>query len=162
MQRIFAAIALIALFAAGFWYYTQAKAGQNPEKVFEHASNISNFDKAIAYVSAKVEHWQPDPEDPAIRVPKNWGKSQVTLEGKTFTVYSPDQTTPPRYYVSFAFPKPLIKKVAAIRCWGTAKEKSTDVCIVGNDPKIEAYFQILKLFKTPDFSGLVPTVQTGE
>lgn len=159
MQRIFAAIALLVIFGGIGYFYINGKTIQNPEKIYEHAQQIPNFDKAVAYISGKVEHWQPDPEDPAVRIPKNWGKSEVTLEGKTFIVYSPDQTVPPRYYISFAFPKTLVKKVAAIRCWGTAKDKPNDVCIVGNDPKVEAYFQILKLFKTPDFSSLAPNIQ---
>ncbi len=159
MSRIIAAIALIAIFGGGIYYYFHYKNGQNPARVYEHALALPGVASAQNYLTDKVKNWKPDPEDPAIRIPQNWGKSDVTVAGKTFTAYSSDSVTPPRYYIAFAFPKSAITKVQVIKCWGTAKEKKTDVCIVGNNPGLDAYFQILKLLKVTDFSNFVPKVE---
>lgn len=159
MKRFFGLIGLIIVFAGAGYYYFNYKNTQNPEKIFDKAVTIPGADQARNYIADKVKNWKPDPEDPQVRIPKNWGRSEMAVDGKTFAVFSPDSATPPRYYVSFAFPKSLIAKTPLIKCWGTDAKKSTDVCIVGNDPKMEAYFKLLKFLKAPSFEGLVSTVE---
>ena len=158
MQRIIAAIVLVALFGGGIYYATHHGI-QDPVKLYEKAVAIPSVNSAQAFILAKIKNWKPDPEDPQVKVPKNWGKSDVTVSGKTFAVYSPDSAVPPRYYVSFVFPKSLIPKMPLIKCWGTAAAKTTDVCIVGDNPALQAYFAILKFFKSPDFGSLAPHIE---
>lgn len=159
MQKILALIVLLALGTFGVYYYFHSNKGQNPEAVYGKALSLPGVAEARAYLEEKVKNWEPDPEDPEIKIPKNWGKSEVAAGGKTFVVYSPDQNVPPRYYISFGFPKELIKDTPVIKCWGTAETSSTDVCMVGNNPVIEAYFQILKLV-APDWAGISPKMSS--
>lgn len=149
MKRFFALIMLVIVFAGGIYYYKNYKNTQNPEKVYEKALSIPGVGKAKEYVQEKIKNWKPDPEDPQITYPKNWGQQIVTVGKYTFKVVSPDSTVPPKYYVSFEYPKPLIKQTNLIKCWGTAKEKTTDVCMVGSSPIVDAYFNLMKLFKGP-------------
>jgi hypothetical protein len=147
MQRIFALIALIVIFGGGIYYYVNYRNTQNPVKVYEKALAIPGVEGAKTFVTEKIKNWKPDPEDPQITYPKNWGQSMVTVDGYTFKVISPDSVVPPRYYVSFEYPKPLVAKTNLIKCWGTVKEKKTDVCMVGNNPVVDAYFNLMKFFK---------------
>lgn len=148
MIRFFAFIALIIIFAGGIYYYFNYRNTQNPAKVYEKALTIPEIASAKEFIAAKIKGWKPDPEDPQITYPKNWGRSNVTVDGYTFKVITPDATVPPRYYVSFEYPKPLTAKTNLIKCWGTAKTKTTDVCAVGNNPVVDAYFNLMKFFKS--------------
>lgn len=158
MIRILAAIALIAIFFGGYWYVSRHGI-QDPVKLYEKASAIPEVSKAQEFVKSKVVGWEPDPEDPAVKIPKNWQGSEITVGEYTFRAYSPDSEMPPRYYISFKYPKPLIAKTNLIKCWETSAEKTTDICVVGNNAAIDAYFAIMKFVKMPDFGNLIPSVE---
>lgn len=149
MKRLFAFIMLVIVFAGGIYYYKNYKNSQNPEKVYEKALTIPGVSKAKEFIQDKIKNWKPDPEDPQITYPKNWGQQMMMRDGYSFKIITPDTNIPPRYYISFEYPKPLIAKTNIIKCWGTTDSKTTDVCMVGSSPVVDAYFNLMKLFRMP-------------
>jgi hypothetical protein len=147
MIRIFALVGLIIIFGGGFYYYaTYRKNLQDPVVRVEKINELPLGDqfKALQKTAAA---WVKDPVS-QIPYPKGWRKVSVTTQGYTFDVVTPDTKNPPQYYASFTFPKSLVPKMHLIKCLGVgAKDKKTDVCVVGDNPVINAYFTIVGWFQ---------------
>jgi len=166
MQRIFALIALLVIFAGGFYYYYGYKKSlQDPLVRYEKIVKLPDAKQVGAYQKT-ISAWIKDPVS-QIPYPKGWRKVSVTTQGYTFDVVTPDTNNPPQYYTSFVFPKKLIPKMNLIKCLGvTAKDKTTDICVVGDNPVINAYFTIVGWFKTfsadqmKNIQSLSPTIPT--
>ncbi len=147
MKRIFAAVALLLIFGGGFYYYSSyRKSLQDPLGRYEKIVKLPNNEQVGAY-QRTVSAWIKDPVS-QIPYPKGWQKVSVTTKGYTYDVVTPDVTNPPQYYVSFNFPKKLIPKMNLIKCLGIgSKDKTTDICVVGDNPVINAYFAIVGWMK---------------
>lgn len=147
MHRIIGLVGLLIIFVGGFYYYqTYRKNIQNPVRQYEKISELAPKDQVIA-LQKTVSKWIQDPVS-QIPYPKGWQKVSVTTQGYTFDVVTPDTNVPPQYYASFVFPKKLIPKMNLIKCLNTgSKEKTTDICVVGDNPVINAYFKIVGWFK---------------
>ncbi len=162
MHRIIGLVGLIIIFVGGFYYYqTYRKNIQDPVKQYEKISELAPKDQVVA-LQKTISKWIKDPVS-QIPYPKGWQKVLVTTQGYTFDVVTPDTNNPPQYYTSFVFPKKLIPKMNLIKCLGiTAKDKPTDICVVGDNPVINAYFIIVGWFKKfgadqmNSIQGLVP------
>lgn len=148
MHRIFGLIGLLIIFGGGFYYYhTYRKNIQDPVKQYEKISELDPQDQVAAFQKT-ISKWVQDPVS-QIPYPKGWRKVSVTTQGYTFDVVTPDTNNPPQYYTSFVFPKKLIPKMALIKCLGiTSKDKTTDICVVGDNPAINAYFKIVGWLKS--------------
>ncbi len=148
MKRIVGLVGLVIIFVGGFYYYQMYKKNtQDPVKQYEKITKLDPKDQVVA-VQKTVSKWVADPIS-QIPYPKGWQKIAVTTQGYTFDVITPDTAIPPQYYVSFVFPKKLIPKMNVIKCIGIgSKEKTTDICVVGDNPVINAYFTIVEWFKS--------------
>lgn len=164
MKRIVGLVGLIIIFGGGFYYYhTYKKNIQDPVKQYEKISELAPKEQVVA-LQKTVSKWIEDPVS-QIPYPKGWQKVSVTTQGYTFDVVTPDEANPPQYYVSFVFPKKLISKMNLIKCLNIgSKEKTTDVCVVGDNPTINAYFTMVGWLKTfsanqlKNIESLTPTV----
>ncbi len=148
MKRILAALALVVLFGGGFYYYSDYKKSlQDPLVRYDKIVKLPD-NKQVAAYQKTVAAWVKDPVS-QIPYPKGWQKVSVTTKGYTYDVVTPDVNNPPQYYVSFVFPKKLVPKMNVIKCLGVgSKDKTTDVCVVGDNPVINAYFSIVGWLKT--------------
>lgn len=144
-MRIIAGIILIIVVAGGIFWYKHSQNKQNPIVQYDKIIQLPSDDQVSA-VQKTVQGWIKDPVS-ALPYPKGWRKVSVTTMGETFDIVTPDETDPPQYYVSFVFPKKLIPKMHLIKCWGTKDSKTTDVCAVGDNPTLNAYFNIMDWFK---------------
>lgn len=140
MKRILGVIGLLVIFGGGFYYYqTYKKNLQDPIKQYEKINALNPKDQVRAFQKT-ISQWIKDPVS-QIPYPEGWRKVSVTTQGYTFDVVTPDTANPPTYYASFVFPKKLIPKMSVIKCLGVTQEKvTTDVCMVGDHPAINAYF----------------------
>lgn len=147
MQRILALIVLVVLFVGGFYYYSDYKKSlQDPLSRYQKIASLTEVKQAAAYQKT-ISAWVKDPAS-QIPYPKGWQKVSVTNQGYTFDVVTSDTATPPQYYVSFEFPKKLIPKMNLIKCLGwSSEEKTTDICVVGDNPAVNAYFNMVEWFK---------------
>jgi hypothetical protein len=143
MQRIFALIALLIIFGGGFYYYAGYKKSlQDPLVRYDKIVKLPDT-KQVAAIQKTVGAWVKDPIS-QIPYPKGWRKVSVTTQGYTYDVVTPDTNNPPQFYAAFAFPKKLVPKMNLIKCLGIGtKDKTTDVCVVGDNPVINAYFTIV-------------------
>ncbi len=148
MKRILGFIGLVIIFVGGFYYYqTYRKNIQDPVKQYEKISELAPKDQVVA-LQKTASKWIKDPVS-QIPYPKGWRKVSITTQGYTFDVVTPDTNNPPQYYTSFVFPKKLIPKMNLIKCLNLgSKEKTTDICVVGDNPVINAYFTIVGWLKT--------------
>lgn len=138
----------------------------NPLDLYTHIKDLSTPDQ-MATIKNTLGTWIHNPQFP-ITYPKNWKSTTVTLEKTTFKVLTIDTHTPPAFYVSFEFPRTLMKKVTAIKCLGLDPKSPTDWCLVGNNDQMNAYFQMITLMKNSSLlnpqsamnmiEGVTPTV----
>lgn len=147
MKKIFGAIILVIIIAAGYWVYTASGffTTKDPVAAYDKMSALPVADQAV-FIAKTIRAWSQDPGS-AIPYPKHWRKVSVTVDKETFDVITPDQANPPQYYVSTNFPKRLIKKVTVARCLNLDKKKITDWCVVGDNEQINAYFKIIEWIK---------------
>ncbi len=143
MKKLFGLIGLVAIFAGGAYYYYVYKQNlQNPLVQYEKIIHVPSSDQLGTYQKI-VKGWIKDPKT-AIPYPKGWRTVSMTIKDITFDAVTLDAKNPPDYYVAFAFPKKYIKTTPLIKCLGTAKEKATDMCIVGNNDEMVAYFNMIQ------------------
>lgn len=147
MKHIIGLVGLIIIFGGGFYYYhTYKKDQQDPIVQYEKISELDPKDQ-VAALQKTISQWVKDPVS-QIPYPKGWQKISVTTKGYTYDVLTPDENNPPEYYVSFVFPKSLIPKMNLIKCLGIgSKDKATDICVVGDNSVINAYFNIINWIK---------------
>ena len=143
MRKIISLIVIVAIVAAGYFYMTgkKFKVPASPADAYAQITALGASDQAKAF-QATVASWAKDPAG-NIPYPKGWRKVSVTTQKETFDVVTSDAGNPPQYYVSFSFPKKLIPKMNLIKCVGTARDKITDICMVGDNPEINGYFKIM-------------------
>lgn len=143
MRKIISLIVLVALIAVGYYYYTGKtfKVPSSPADAYAKIMALGTQEQAQAFQKT-IESWVKDPVA-NIPYPKGWRKVSITNQKEAFDVITSDANNPPQYYVSFSFPKKLIPKMNLIKCVGTAKDKITDICMVGDNPEINAYFKIM-------------------
>ena len=164
MQRIFALIGLLIIFGGGFYYYAGYKKSlQDPLQRYDKIVKLPDS-KQLSAIQTTVGAWIKDPVS-QIPYPKGWRKVSVTTQGYTYDVVTPDTHNPPQFYASFTFPKSLVPKMNLVKCLGlSGKDKVTDVCVVGDNPVINAYFTIVgwvKNFSTNQLNnieGMSPNV----
>jgi hypothetical protein len=147
MKKIIGLV-VILLIGAGYLIYraTAFTVPKDPVQAYEKITGLPANDQAKAFQKT-ITSWINDPAS-MIPYPKGWRKTEVTLNKETFMVITPDETNPPQYYVSTAFPKKLIKKVTIARCLNIDPKKITDWCVVGDNAQINAYFKIIEWVKT--------------
>ncbi len=159
MRKIISLIVIVALGIVGYQYVTgkKFKVPANPADAYAQIIAMGSSQQAQAF-QATVASWVNDPVG-NIPYPKGWRKVSVTTQKETFDVITSDTTNPPQYYVSFSFPKKLIPKMNLIKCIGTAKDKITDICMVGDNPEINGYFKIMDWVRSnPMTSTPGPTI----
>lgn len=143
MKKLIGLIGLVAIFGGGLYYYFIYQENlQNPLKQYEKIITVPSSDQLATYQKV-VKGWIKDPKT-AIPYPKGWRTSTITIKDTTVEVVTLDEKNPPDYYVAFAFPKKYIKTTPLIKCLGTAKEKTTDMCIIGNNEEMIAYFNMVQ------------------
>lgn len=141
-MKLIAFIAAIVLIGGGVYYYEhQSVLNQNPLTQYQNIIKLPTADQASAFVAA-AKAWVKDPVNNT-SYPKGWQHGPMTIKGQTFTIVTPDTTVPPNYYVSFNFPKSLIASQHLIKCLGTSSTSTTNTCLVGDNPEIDAYFTIV-------------------
>lgn len=146
MQKIITFIVgLGVIFAIGHYYFT-ARSFQNPLAQHQRILNLPDAKQAAAFQET-LHKWVTDPVS-AIPYPKGWEKVSVTNGEYTYDVVTSDEKRPPQFYAAFAFPKELIPEMNLIKCIGTGEKKPNDICIVGDNPQINAYFTLIEWFKT--------------
>lgn len=154
-MKIIAIILFFAVIGGGYYYYQHQQNLQNPLVQYQNIIKLPTAQQAAAFVaSAKV--WVTDPVDNT-PYPKGWQHMQMTVQGKTFTIVTSDSHTPPTYYVSFNFPKSLIASEHLIKCVGTSAAKTTDICLVGDNPEVDAYYNIMAWINNNPLTNTVPT-----
>lgn len=146
MKRILGVIGLLVIFGGGFYYYSDyRKTLQDPLERYQTITTLPLAQQAQAYKKT-VDAWIDDPLS-QITYPKGWQKTTMTIKGASFEIVTSDTVQPPRYYVSFAFPKKLISQMTVIKCLGVTPDAPTDVCIIGDNPAIDAYVSITQWMK---------------
>ena len=141
-MKIIALVIAIVLIAGGVYYYNHQNGSYvNPLTQYQNIIKLPTADQASAFVSA-AKAWVKDPVNNTT-YPKGWQHGPMTISGKTFTIVTPDTTVPPKYYVSFDFPKSLIASQHLIKCLGTSSTATTNICLVGDNPEIDAYYNIV-------------------
>lgn len=153
IRKTIGLIVLIILGIIGYiWYRSQYGIPSDPVLAYEKISGMPLVDQPKAFQKT-ITSWIEDPSS-IIPYPKGWRKVSITIGKETFDVVTPDETNPPQYYVSTAFPKKLIKKVTLARCLNIDPKKITDWCVVGDNAQINAYFKIIEWFKqNSSFNG---------
>lgn len=147
MKHIVGLVGLIIIFGGGFYYYhTYKKDQQDPIVQYEKITELP-VNEQVVQVQKTISAWVKDPVS-QIPYPKGWRKVTVTTQGYTFDVVTSDEHEPPQFYASFVFPKKLIPKMNLIKCLGIgSKDKATEICVVGDNPVINAYFNIINWIK---------------
>lgn len=147
MGKVIAFLIVVALIVFGGYYYLHNKNLQNPLAQYTKIINLPTADQTAAFEKT-VAGWIKDPSS-AIPYPKGWRKVSVVEQGYAFDAITPDTANPPQYYAAFKFPKPLIPKMHLIKCvGGIAATATTDICAVGNNPTLNAYFNIIDWLKS--------------
>lgn len=145
-MKIIGFLILIILIAGGVYYYNkQHGVTGDPLTQYQNIIKLPTAQQASALVSS-VKAWVQDPIDNT-SYPKGWQHSQMTIQGQTFTIITSDPSIPPGYYVSFNFPKSLIPSQHLIKCLGTPASDTTSTCLVGDNPEIDAYYNIVAWLK---------------
>lgn len=147
MQKLIGLVLLIILGVAGFVIYKSNafSVPKDPLLAYEKITGLPVNEQAKAFQKTALS-WVNDPAS-MIPYPKGWRKTEVTINKETFVVVTPDESNPPQYYVSTAFPKKFIKKVTLARCLNLDPKKITDWCVIGDNPQINAYFKIIEWVK---------------
>lgn len=79
MQRFFILIGILIALGGGFFIVTQnPEMVQNFKSAWVSAFQDSNSEQFKKMVVDKVNQWEPNPEDPPVVVPKNWGREEAT------------------------------------------------------------------------------------
>ena len=165
MGKILAFIILVVVVVGGIYYYDKQKGINDPLTQYTNIIKLPTAQQAAAFETT-VKGWVKDPSS-AIPYPKGWRTVSITDNGYTFSVVTPDVANPPEYYASFKFPKPLIAKMNLIKCVGTAATSTTDICVVGDNPTLNAYFSIINWLKNnpvtnPSTNTVTVNTQTGQ
>jgi hypothetical protein len=164
MKKIIGLIFLIAVMWIGYHVYvTKFGVPTDPVVAYQKISGMPITDQAKA-VQGTLAAWIHDPSS-LVPYPKGWRKVSITIRKETFDVITPDPANPPQYYVSTAFPKNLMKKVTIARCLNLDPKKITDWCVVGDNPQVTAYFNIIQWVKDNSsfngqslMQGIMPTM----
>jgi hypothetical protein len=147
MARFIALLILLLAIVFGVYYVIHNKNLQNPIAQYSQIIKLPTADQ-IAAIEKTFQGWVKDPSS-AIPYPKGWRKVTITDQGYTFDVVTPDTNNPPQYYAAFKFPKPLIPSMHLIKCvGGLVATTTTDGCVVGDNPTLNAYFNIIDWLKT--------------
>ncbi len=159
MKQILAIIVILVLAVAGYYYYTGKKLPTSPQEAYNQIIALPNSEQAKA-VQATVAGWIKDPTS-AIPYPKGWTKETVTEHGQAFSVVTNDTAVPPTYYVAFDFPKSIISQEHLIKCLGTASTKATDICVVGENAEVNAYYNIVSWLQANPITGSASSATTA-
>jgi len=150
MEKFLALIILVLIVVGGIVYYDKQKGIQDPLTQYASIIKLPTSQQTAAF-EATVAGWVKDPAS-AIPYPKGWRSVSITDNGYTFSVVTPDTNNPPQYYAAFKFPKALIPSMNLIKCVGTATTNPNDICVVGNNPTLNAYFNIVNWLKSNPIS----------
>ena len=145
MAKILAFIILVLVVVGGVYYYDKHKGAGDPLAQYTSIIKLPTAEQAVAFENT-VKGWVKDPAS-AIPYPKGWRNVSITDSGYTFSVVTPDTNNPPQYYAAFKFPKALIPSKNLIKCYGTSSANKTDICVVGDNPTLNAYFSIISWIK---------------
>ena len=145
-MKIIGLIIVIILIAGGYTYFKSHTNAQNPLVQYQNIIKLPSADQISAAISA-TKNWSKDPVNNT-PYPTGWQHGPMTVSGKTFNFVTSDSTVPPNYYVSFDFPNSLIASEHLIKCIPNIDKKATtSVCLVGDNPEVDAYFNIVSWIK---------------
>lgn len=162
MKHFIGFILLLGIVGFGYYYYT-GKTFSMPTSLsdaYQHIKDLPNTQKPQAF-QVTMASWIKDPSS-AIPYPKGWKKISVTVDNETFDAITSNKNTPPQYYVSLSFPKKLVKKMHLIKCIGTSDQKTTDICAVGDNPDINAYYNIVDWIRQNPITNAAEKAPTVE
>jgi hypothetical protein len=155
-MKLIGLIIVIVLIAGGYYYYTHNQNAQSPLAQYQSIIKLPSADQISAAISA-TKNWSKDPVNNT-PYPKGWQHGPMTVQGKTFTFVTSDSTVPPNYYVSFDFPNSLVASIHLIKCIPNIDKKATtSICLVGDNPEVNAYFNIVAWLKTNTATPTAPT-----
>lgn len=162
MKHFIGLILLIGIVGFGYYYYTgnTFTMPTSPSGAYQRITDLPNMQQAQAF-QATVASWIKDPSS-TIPYPKGWKKISVTVNDETFDAITSDKNIPPQYYVSLSFPKKLVKKMHVIKCIGTSDQKTTDICAVGDNPDINAYYKIVDWIRQNPITNAAEKAPTVE
>lgn len=146
-MKIIGLIIVAMLIGGGIYYYDHTKEAQGALSQYQTIIRLPSADQVSAAISA-TRNWAKDPVNNT-PYPKGWQHGPMTVQGKTFNFVTSDPSTPPNYYVSFDYPNTLVPKQNLIRCLPNIDKKAaTSVCVIGDNPEINAYFKIVEWLKS--------------